>query len=625
MQNNYWSKVTKSRMSRRRSLALAGGSAAAVFLAACGSEDDGSGGSTTGDTSGDGNSAASGLVAQPIDTFEKAARGGILKDYVNAESQTLDPVSPVAPLNQVIKYTYGSLMTEEPGHLTTSPGDLRGDAAESWEISPDKPTITMKLRPGMKFHNKPPVNGREIDVDDVLFSWERYAKLSPFNQQSSNAANPEAPILSVSASDSNTIVVKLKEPLSYALKYFGIYGSQSGNLMLMPREAEGGFDPRHEIIGHGPFQLSEVAPSVGYKFTRNPDYYDKDWALVDQVEAPIVPEYAARLSQFKAGNMHRLYGDRDPASEDVIGIKRDEQDINLYKTEMYVVPWILIFGALPGSPFLDQRVRQAVSMGVDRDAWIGAIFNLTGFEADGLPVESRWNSHLLAVWQDPPYWLDPQGSDFGPNARLFQYNPEEAKKLLEAAGHGDGLKVTSSYPIERLPLQTYAEPIDGMLRNLDIDITVNTPDYATVYIPQYRDGNGQFEGWAYGSVTGNMPQAISPASALAAEYWPKGGAAFRGFSAGTAGDKSGDPKLTAMIEDARREFDEGVLVTKVHEIQRYLAEQMWGLSMPGGATGFDAAWPALQNMDVWGLQQGVAANWDAYRLWLDQTKRPFVK
>jgi peptide/nickel transport system substrate-binding protein len=549
-----------------------------------------------------------------------------MKLYVAAEPQTLDPATPVAPLNYLSGYVYGTLLNEEPGYLEQNQGVLTGDLAESWETSPDRLEITVKIKQGVKWHNKAPVSGREVDIDDVLFSWKRYTELSPVRSLSYNGANPDAPVISVNATDPTTISIKLKEPLSYALSYFAAFGSHTGNIIMMPKEADGGFDPRSDMIGHGPFELAQATPSVGYTMRRFPEYYDKDAALLDQIELPIVPEYAQRLAQLKAGNIHRLIGEAALAN-DLVVTKQDEPDLNVYQTDFSASSNILVFGQLPvgDSPFLDQRVRQAISMGIDRDAWIDAIYNVSGFEAAGLPVESRWSSQLIAHWDKPNFWLDPQGSDFGPNARYFAWNVEEGKKLLDAAGYPDGFDVTSSYSVERLNFTPSAEPIDGMLRELGLNITVNTPDYATDYIPNYRDGHGQFEGWAYATVLGTLPQVLAPVASLAAEYWPRGGDAFRGFSKSGSNDMSGDPELSAMIEKARLEFDTDSLITQLHDIQRYLGEAMWGLSLPGGATGFNLAWPAVQNHRVYRrTRQGGFSQWDPYKVWLDQSLPPFV-
>jgi peptide/nickel transport system substrate-binding protein len=604
MEQGYWSRAINQRMARRRAMALASGTAAgAAFLAACG------GGDGSGSTSGD-----SDLIAKPKDTFDSAKRGGTLKDIHNFDPPTLDPAAPVASLNNIIRHTYGTLVTEKPGHLESSEGEMGPDLAESWEVSADRLQITLKLRSGVKWHNKPPVNGRTVDVDDVLFSWERYTRLSPFRALTFNSVNPDAPVLSMTAPDARTIQVKLKEPLSYALNYFASYGSFSGNMVLLPKEADGNLDIRRNIVGHGPFELASYTPAVGFTLRRNPEYYDKDFALIDQLDMPIVPEYAARLAQFKAGNVHRIL----PNGEDLMFVKRDEPRVLVYETDYSAQPWIVSFG-WQQQPFLDERVRQAVSMGVDRESWIDAIYNVSGFESEGLPVQSRWNSHLHSLYDE--FWLDPQDKDFGPNAKYFRHDVAEAKRLLAAAGHPNGFSVTSTYPIEGLALGRFAEPFDGMLGQL-FEIKINNPNYANQYIPQWRDAQGQYEGWLHGSVTGTMPQVLHPVSALAAEYWPKGGLTFRGFSKSGAADKSGDPELTALIEKARLEFDSNSLRSQVHEIQRYLAKTMWGLMLPGGATGYDLAWPALQNHQVWRVKQGASPIWNAYRLWIDNSLAP---
>jgi hypothetical protein len=66
-----------------------------------------------------------------------------------------------------------------------------------------------------------------------------------------------------------------------------------------------------------------------------------------------------------------------------------------------------------------------VSMSWDRDLWLETFFNISNFAAEGLPVEARWNSHVNANWDG--WWLDPQGKDFGPNAKYFKHDIVEGK------------------------------------------------------------------------------------------------------------------------------------------------------------------------------------------------------
>src|SRR5688572_28214496 len=163
----YWSSFTGSRISRRHALRAGGAfGLSAAFLAACGGSD--SGGSTSQQAS-----SSSDLVVKPTDSTSQAKRGGVLKDYAQAEPRSLDPSNPQADYNRIAPFVYNTLLTEKPGKLEPSSYVLQGQLAQSYEVSGDGLQITMKMRPGVKWHNRPPVSGRAFDADDVIFSLNR--------------------------------------------------------------------------------------------------------------------------------------------------------------------------------------------------------------------------------------------------------------------------------------------------------------------------------------------------------------------------------------------------------------------------------------------------------------------
>jgi peptide/nickel transport system substrate-binding protein len=612
MESNYWSRISSQRIIRRRMLAAVGGSAlGAAFLAACGGSEDGGG-----------EEDSTGLVTKPHDTFKQAKRGGILKHANTQEPPTLDFGSPLR--GHPGANSVSSFLRFEQGHLKAPGGELSPLIFESWEWSQDGLQVVMKVRQNVKWHNKAPVNGRTLDMDDVQFSYKRFADKSPNRGSVVNAVNPSAPVISFTPTDSRTVVIKLSEPVVHALELFASPGHITGNIAVLPKESDTTLDVRGDMIGTGPFVMTEYKPSIGFTFKRHPEYFDQDHVLVDQMDFPLVSEYASRLSQFKAGNIHFLATVRP---EDLLVVKKDEPRILIYPS-IVLAPVSqatdhLTFGLLPEgkSPFLDERVRQAVSMSWDRDLYIEVFHNISKFAAEGLPQETRWHSQVWAGHEG--WWLDPQGKDFGPNAKYFKHDIAEAKKLMAAAGHPNGFNIRSSYPVSGTgsDVKRLAEVLDGMAGDIGIKTTVGPIDYATEYIPIYRDGSGQYEGWAYHSISGSNPGSLSPVRGTADMYWPKAGVTFKGFSTSGKNDQSGDPTLTSMLEKARIERDTEKRRSLLFDVQRHLGKAMWGLLQPGAATSFEMAWPAVGNYSVW-FPTGVG--WAHYQWWLDQTKPPFT-
>src|SRR5439155_22799939 len=99
-----------------------------------------------------------------------------------------------------------------------------------------------------------------------------------------NAINPDAPIVSLTAPDAETVLVKLKQPIIYVPSLFT--GTGAGNLVIMPKETGAGYDPRADVIGTGPYILSAYAPSSRFTFKRFAEYWDPHYALADQVDMP---------------------------------------------------------------------------------------------------------------------------------------------------------------------------------------------------------------------------------------------------------------------------------------------------------------------------------------------------
>jgi peptide/nickel transport system substrate-binding protein len=136
------------------------------------------------------------------------------------------------------------------GYLFPAPHLITGILLESWDLT-DPNTIVMHVRQGVHWHNKPPMNGREFDADDVVYSmmylWQQpksfYAGTIPWD------TNME----SLTATDKWTVVLKAK-PGKLAMVYE--YGF--GQMMLPPREVieqYGNMQDWENVCGTGPFEL----------------------------------------------------------------------------------------------------------------------------------------------------------------------------------------------------------------------------------------------------------------------------------------------------------------------------------------------------------------------------------
>ncbi len=607
MRNSYWQKTLQARRNRRWTLGTAGalGISAALF-AACGGADEGKPGLK--DTSG--------LLSAVVDDSKSLQRGGSLKLFHPFDQQTFDPMFLSLPNHELTNMAYSKLWFYPGGYLEPNRGVLEGDLAESWEFSPDKLQIILKLTDKAHFSPVAPTNGRAVDMQDVLYSWERFKAQGTRRFDLVNEVNPAAPIISISSTDARTLVIKLAEP-NAGVPHMHLGGA--GGLNIVPKEAENPnvLDLRRTQNGSGPWYLENYTPSASYKYRRNPGFKQdkRNIPYADEVEMPIVSEYAQQLAQFKAGAIqYTIQSDPIVRPDDLLATKREVPQLEMISTAIFPAITRTFWGWLPTSPFRDERVRQAWSMSIDRDLFIDVTYNVTKLRAEGLNIETAWDTALGCDWW-AGWWLDPQGKEFGPNAIYYQHNVSEAKKLLAAAGYANGLDMTANYPSTGYASSYYKhiEVVLAMVQDAGFRPKQNLVNFNSEWRPQIHDTHGHFDGAAF--VTDASP--AEPAFYLGVRYGVNG-SLFHGFDADGKGTFAGDPYLEGLLQKMRTEFDEKKRVQLAYDFQRYEAKKVYYPRVAGGANTFELGWPAVRGRKVW---QG-ATNRTAATFWLDHTKAP---
>jgi peptide/nickel transport system substrate-binding protein len=369
--------------------------------------------------------------------------------------------------------------------------------------------------------------------------------------------------------------------------------------------------------------VKDHQPSVHTLLDRNPGYH-LTGPNVDQWDWFYIKEYATLLSQFRSGNIY-LMDAQDVAIQDVLPTKKEVSQLNLVKEAIYSDQNQQFFGYKDGpiSQFRDERVRQALSMSYDRDAWIDAFANVGEFEKEGLPVQTRWNLGGITANVQGKWALDPQnlikGQELGENSKYFAYNIAEAKKLLAAAGFANGFS-SESHHVTTADYGANApkmiEVLIQMAQESGINLKIVPEAYATSYRNGYRDAKGNFEGVSWVRVS--LADEDDPTNRFFAQY-NKTGDLFKGFDVNGKVAAAGDPELDDLVTKMRGEFDLDKRIAIAHQVQKIDAKRQYYIRMPGGAESFSLAWPAIAN---YGVYKGGYFWW---QYWLDNTMAPLKK
>ncbi len=399
-------------------------------------------------------------------------RGGILTRASAWDPPVLDPrLTNSVGLSQIATLTYNRLLRYPFADEAKGSADLtlKGDLAESWQGSADFKTWTFKLRQGVKWHNVPPLNGRELVADDIKYSYEAYAKEGVQSFTFQEIDGMETP-------DKHTIRIQLKTPNTMFLQNVA-----EAVAVIFPREVlEEDGDLKKRMIGTGPFILKENERKVKVVLARNPEYFDTGYPYIDEYRILSTPDAATRLAAFRTGQSDIL---QLSSLTDVETVRKTNPKAVVQEITTVLAPFGL--NLRPDKPpFNDVRVRRAISMAIDRQKQVDTLFE----------------GHAILGWGIPYfYWQDelPSASDLGP---YWQYRPEEAKKLLAEAGYPKGFETTLFY-YEYNPQMTSQIQLvqQDLKRNLNIELKITKNDYTT-YFGRYAEG--KWDGTAWGFQTG---------------------------------------------------------------------------------------------------------------------------
>jgi peptide/nickel transport system substrate-binding protein len=353
--------------------------------------------------------------------------------------------------------------------------------ADSWQISDDNLTWTIKIHDGLKFHSGTPCTAANVAEDFNLF---RSADAGGQNAIFWNS------VTDVTAGDGNTVVVSLSKPFAafpetLATEYSMIHNEAA-------RQAAGDQYGASTEDGTGPFTLTEFSPGNQVVFTKWPDYpgtnvpfvTNKGPAYVDTVRFVPILEVSNRANELEAGGVHAV---KNPAPQDL--------DRLTSNPDVVVMEW-----ANPANLFInlndmkaelgfdDVRVRQAISHGIDRQALADAIYFGHAIATYG-PIASNWK------------WYEPGVEAFN------QFDPEKAKSLLTEAGWtpgSDGIVEKNgtklSFTLFNWGAQTYGaqinEAITGMLKDIGVEMKLTTLDTAELF-PRVTDLSNPVDAFSY--------------------------------------------------------------------------------------------------------------------------------
>jgi len=497
--------------------------------------------------------------------------GGVFRFSVSQLGE-LDPHTTADPFTTAVTHLTNNHIVRLSARTFVPEPDL----AKSWEF-PEATTALFHFNSGVRWQNRPPLNGRPFEAEDAVFSIERARTPKPEFIRRTNYE----PVDLVQAPDTATLRIVTRMPYAPLLS---VLGDQYELVVARELVEQYGDLKRPEsMIGTGPYELGRYDRDIGFALTRRADdYFKADAAWLDGIEVSVIPDEQAAHAAFRSGRL-------DIGGVDELNLEsaqRAHPDLNVYQT--VVLTRELFMLNLNKEPFGDERVRLAVHRAIDRDQIVDTVWNGNGMATGPVaPVLTAWALPEDEFRSMPGYLRDKEE------------DIKEAKSLLAAAGLADGFDTTIS-TTESFSFGKVAQVIQVQLQKVGIKANIEVLDFGALV---KRITDEDYRMLVISSPTGGP----DPDQQMYAFYHTGGSVNHSGY---------GDPETDRLLDVQRSETDSERRKETVLELQRRLIEHPGGHLWLTCRGALGAAYPYVKNYVP--SVGGIFAYYSLEEVWLDK-------
>ena len=525
-----------------------------------------------------GGALAAALAAPRAVWAQAPKRGGTLRVSNGGDPPDFDVHQSATYLTQFTGAPcYSTLLRIDP----TDSNRLLPDLAEKYEVSADGKSVTFQLRDGVTFHN-----GAPLTSEDVVFSLDRIRK------PPSGIVSPRKGLLGnvtgVEARSARTVVVLLNQPqpdfpFLVSNPYNVIYNKQ----VTEPLDARGQ-GMKRQMLGTGPFHLTQATDGQIYELSRFDKYFGPA-PYLDKIQFfPIRGE----IERAVALQSKRIDACFFFANESVLARLRGVPGV--IELRRPTPTFINLIPNVKMKPFDDVRVREAISLAVDRDAFIKTVGPLAGafFHNFGLMLPGS------------PYSLAPDDiKQFGGYDTLpgvggsIATNRQRAMALLEQAGVPKGFKIAMLTRGDVPAFRDASINVAAQLKTIGLDATADVRDAGSFY---ELENKGDFQLVAHSvALSGSLPDQI-----LGEGYTSFGGRNYGGWK---------DDAIDNLFREQSRELEAEKRKALIRKFQLEFLKSYYQINLAwvGYAAGY------LNSVKGWNALPDLYANMQMDKVWLD--------